>query len=142
MKPPGFFARFLNDRAGVSIIEFALIAPTFVGGFIWMADLALSEQRKMQLDQALRAGVQLAMQGEDSETRIKAAVTDAAPFPLHSLDITVLKQCECGGVALSCNRLCDGGPTPIMIRISAQASYETYYAQPRPVVVSTAVRLR
>jgi Flp pilus assembly protein TadG len=55
------FSALFHHEGGLSALEFALIAPAFVIGFLTAMDLGLAAHQHMTMDHILRAGAQSAM---------------------------------------------------------------------------------
>ncbi len=81
---------FARDAAGVSAIEFALVAPMIFFSLLAMVDVGFALRDRMQLDHVLRSGAQVAMRdgGKDAV-------------------LLTLKRSVCGGVAADCAALAD-----------------------------------
>jgi hypothetical protein len=113
-----FFKRWLSDRLGVAAVEAAFIAPIFVLVGLAVFDLGLAGTKRLQLDQALRAGAQVSMVNISEESEILAAtlaalgedatgsrLDDGICEPgLSCVDVTY--ACKCGVAAASCSQLC------------------------------------
>ena len=111
--------RWRADRNGVAAVEAAFIAPIFVLCGLAVFDLGLAGTKRLELDQALRAGAQVSMVNVTEEDDILAATISAlgetAPG-IYSQDglcepnascIDVSYACECSdGTASQCDQLC------------------------------------
>lgn len=111
--------RWLADKAGVAATEAAFIAPIFILSGLAMFDLGLAGAKRLELDQALRAGAQASMMNISDENEILAATLTAlgessqgtvqedgicAP---NASCVDVSYACECSdGTANACNALC------------------------------------
>ena len=112
---------FLSDRRGVAATEAAFIAPIFIFGGLAMFDLGLAGTKRLELDQALRAGAQVSMVNITSEDDILAATLaalgeteqgavlgDGICAPSSSC-VAVNFACACSdGTANACTSLCSG----------------------------------
>ena len=65
--------RLLRTHDGVSAVEFALLAPVLVVGSLSTVDAGRAVYQKMTIEQALRAGAQLAIAGK-GESAIRNAL--------------------------------------------------------------------
>jgi pilus assembly protein CpaE len=121
-KAPGAFAT--NER-GTSAIEFAICAPVLIVGLMIVTDIGLAINERMLLDQATRAGAELAMNSVDDEetleNMVKASATGAYGDELDDVDdgeipdVDVTRFCECPdapGTAVVCDNLCTGDVVP------------------------------
>lgn len=127
----------LRCSAGVSAIEFAILAPVLVLGAFGTADAGRAIYQRMMIGQALRAGAQLAMVGAD-EAAIRDALqqvaganftlADGADPAAGSLSVTVASYCGCPGAALAqvdCTAVCtDGGAAARFYRLAASKTFD------------------
>jgi Flp pilus assembly protein TadG len=126
-------ARFLADVAGVSTIEFAVIASTLATLAIGMLDFGIGLWQQMEVGNAARAGAEYASKYGFNTSAIQSAVTSATSLATISASPAPAEQCGCpdasSGVTLSgsppCNTTtCSNGATAsTYISVSAQASY-------------------
>lgn len=121
----GLLRRWRGDRNGLAATEAAFIAPIFVFASLAVFDLGLAGTKRMELDQALRAGAQLSMINVNDETEILNATlaalgetskgevaADGICEPDKSC-VDVSYACECSdGSAHACNQLCTTGEIP------------------------------
>jgi len=111
--------RWFADNKGVAAVEAAVIAPIFVLCGLMVFDLGLAGTKRLELDQALRAGAQVSMINITDEDEIRAATIAALGEPANgaygedglcepnATCINVNFACECsGGTASQCNQLC------------------------------------
>lgn len=121
----GFLKRWARNCSGIAATEAAVIAPIFVFAGLAVFDLGLAGAKRMQLDQALRAGAQLSMVNVTDENEILNATLAAlgeqskgqvSPDGICEPDascIDVSYACECsGGSAQACNQICPSGDIP------------------------------
>lgn len=113
------FNRWRANKAGVAATEAAFIAPIFILGGLAVFDLGLAGSKRLELDQALRAGAQASMMNISNENEIMAAtlaalgesaqgevMEDGICAP-NSSCVDVSYACECSdGSANACNALC------------------------------------
>ena len=113
------FTRWLASSGGVAATEAAFIAPIFILGGLAVFDLGLAGSKRLELDQALRAGAQASMMNISNENEILAAalaalgesaqgeiMADGICAPDASC-VDVSYACECSdGSANACNALC------------------------------------
>ena len=113
--------RLLRCTAGVSAIEFALLAPVLILGAFATVDVGRAIYERMMIGQSLRAAAQLAMQGADanqvhdvlrevaSENFVISVDGSIQEGPLST---SVQPDCACPGetfVQLDCTSVCDSG---------------------------------
>lgn len=119
------FRTFAKNDLGTSAIEFALMAPILVVGLLIVTDIGLAVNERMLLDQATRAGAELAMNNVDDadtlENMVVSSATGAYGQELNDVDdseipdVEVMNFCECPdapGAAVTCNTLCTGDIVP------------------------------
>lgn len=116
---------FTKDRRGTSALEFAFCAPILIVGLLIVTDVGLAINERMLLDQATRAGAELAMNSVDDETTLEnmvvSSATGAYGQALNDIDsgeipeVDATQFCECQdspGTAVSCSTLCAGDIVP------------------------------
>ncbi len=114
-----------KDTRGTSAIEFAISAPILMMGLLIVTDIGLAINERMALDQATRAGAELAMNNVDDEEALEnmvvSAATGAYGQELDDIDssevpeVDVTHFCECPdspGTAVTCSNLCSGDIVP------------------------------
>jgi Flp pilus assembly protein TadG len=117
--------RYLRNELGVSGVEFALIAPMLVvliGGIAtgWSYSLQNNEMRD-----SVETAAKYFIQGGASETVAQSLALSAWPNRPADGTVTVVKQCTCGGSAVSCttNVCADTTRPQIFYDIDASAVY-------------------
>jgi pilus assembly protein CpaE len=116
---------FAANERGTSAIEFAFCAPILVVGLLIVTDIGLAVNERMLLDQATRAGAELAMNSVDDtdtlESMVVSSATGAYGDELDDVDdsdipdVEVMQFCECPdapGTAVTCDNLCTGDIVP------------------------------
>lgn len=119
------FVSIAQDRRGTSAIEFAFCAPILVIGLLIVTDIGLAVNERMLLDQATRAGAELAMNSVDDEDTLEnmvvSSATGAYGQDLNDVnsdeipEVDVTQFCECPdapGTAVTCTNLCTGDIVP------------------------------
>jgi Flp pilus assembly protein TadG len=114
-------ARLTRDDRGASAVELALIAPLLVLLLLGMVHFASVEVHRMQMTNAVRAGLQYASvrkpSGENAETLISEAVETAAPVA-DGRSVSSRLYCECpGGSQISCEDACSTGHRSAYVEI-------------------------
>jgi pilus assembly protein CpaE len=144
--------RLLRCTAGVSAVEFALVAPVLVIGAFSTADAGMAVHERMMIGQALRAGAQLAMAGA-SETDIREALQSVAAenFTVawdgtpadDTLVLEVASYCICPGETIQqvdCATSCDSGASATRVyRLSASKTFQGVMLPDFPVSAAVAV---
>jgi hypothetical protein len=111
-------------RRGTSGLEFAIMAPIFLGFLVVMTDIGLAFNQQINLDQSIRAGAQFVMSEvtdlSEIEDLVSAAATGADPNDPDDVrnedapSVDAVKTCKCPGSAASvdCDTLCTVGNIP------------------------------
>ncbi|MEO1490972.1 MAG: TadE/TadG family type IV pilus assembly protein [Pseudomonadota bacterium] len=128
--------RFLRDKAGISAVEFSLLAPFLTMGAIATVDAGMMAHDKMMISQALRAGAQSAI-GAKNELVVKSVIetTAEANFTIASgppvgdqLSVAVSQYCVCPDamtVVVDCSLICTGiGAPDRFYDLSAQKTFK------------------
>ncbi|WEX75052.1 AAA family ATPase [Sinorhizobium numidicum] len=86
-----------NSEAGVSAVEFALIAPVLALSLVAMADVGLAIYERMTIDHVLRAGAQAAM-ADPGPTQIDKVLQSTLAQSARPANVTlapVTRYCAC-----------------------------------------------
>jgi Flp pilus assembly protein TadG len=124
---------FKRDRSGVAAIEFALVVPMLMVLTMGLIDFSMYIGTRIELEQALRAGGQFALQDHTDTTTITSAVQGATNLSSVSVTVGGL-ACECtGGVTATCKgsnnyALCSDGSAPAAyITLSGSTTYDPIF---------------
>ena len=143
-----FFRRFRED-AGISAIEFALVAPFLCTFILGVVDLGFGFQAQMAVTQAAQAGTYYAMLNGYNTSGIQTVVANATGTSGITAP-TSSQACGCPtGTAVStstCNTTCSNGqPAGTYVNVSAQIQYTpilTYPGLPSPMTLTSTSMLR
>ena len=128
--------------AGIGAVEFAVVGPVLIFGFLMTVDVGMAITTRMEMDRNVRAGAQAAMSLNNEVTSIEdiiLASTEAA----GSLSVDVALQCECAGAAAGCNAPCGGGAAPsVFVEISAVQNVDGMLLPERQLRSQTRVQIR
>jgi Flp pilus assembly protein TadG len=121
--------------AGVSAVEFAIIAPVFVVAIICTIDIGAGFYRKMQVQSAAQVGAQYAALHGFDATNIANAITSATAFSGIAASPSPAQFCGCASAsgigAVDCASKCPSGSSPgSYITASAQGTYTTILPYP------------
>jgi Flp pilus assembly protein TadG len=121
--------------AGVSGIEFAIVAPLLVLTSVCAFDLGMGFYRKMQVESAAQAGAQYAMLNGFKANSIANAVSNATNFSGLSASPAPSQFCGCpsgaGITSASCTSTCSTGFPPGTYAVaSATGTYTTLLPYP------------
>ena len=132
----GVLARLLRCVAGVSAVEFAIVAPVLVLGTFGMVDTGMAIYQRMMMNQVLRAGAQPALQGANETVVLSVLEATAAEnFTVaegdaagDELELDVQTSCACPGeasVGAACGTVCDSGsPALRFYRMTAGKTFQ------------------
>ncbi|QRM27646.1 TadE/TadG family type IV pilus assembly protein [Microvirga sp. VF16] len=128
----------MENERGLSAIEFALIVPLFVIGFVMTADIGLAAHQRMTIDHVLRAGAQSAMMDPGASTVQTVLETVAGDtFAIGSstpsggkppLTFTIERYCVCPsnqGAKVLCSTICTG-TAPATLAFYSLSGSSTY----------------
>lgn len=123
----GFLRRlvgtFTCGDAGTAAIEFAFIAPVLIAVVLMVTDVADIAKGASNMQTAIRAGVQYAINGGSDMSVAQAQVTQAWDDQPSGASSSAVKSCTCAGAAHDCNTPCADGTVPaIFVTVSASAT--------------------
>ncbi|TCS64019.1 TadE/TadG family type IV pilus assembly protein [Varunaivibrio sulfuroxidans] len=131
-----------GDTAGVSAIEFALIAPVLMILMLGMFDYAVLIFHKMELVGAVRSGAQYALIDSSATTAIAQTVINSTNLPANTLSVTVTNFCECpDGSSLVCGGTCAAGNVHYYTRVAGSYDYTPIFL-PGPITLSDTTTIR
>ncbi|RWB51821.1 AAA family ATPase [Mesorhizobium sp.] len=130
------------SEAGVSAVEFALIAPVLVFALVAMADVGLALYERMTIDHVLRAGAQAAMSdpGEAKVLNVLQSTLSQSATPSGVAFDMVKRYCACPekadvspDTAPPCSTTCAASAPPYTFY--RMAASKTYNAMSLPDVL-------
>jgi|SRR5688572_16032239 Flp pilus assembly protein TadG len=100
----GFFARLAGDERGAAAIEFGIIASVLFLMTVMGTDLGLAMRHKSQMESAVRAGLQRALDGTGDLASVQDAALAASDLPSSPVaTATAERQCICAdGTVVDC----------------------------------------
>ena len=107
-------AKFAGGRSGTSAIEFGFIAPVLVAIVITLPDVATIAAGIGEMQQAVRASVQYAMNGGTDMTVAQTQGTNAWDNMPSGGTLTASSACLCGSTAADCQTPCADNSAPAM----------------------------
>lgn len=130
----GLVRRRRLGEAGVSAVEFALIAPVLFIALLSMVDVGFAIYERMTIDYVLRAGAQAAMDDPGKEKVLEVLTATAAKnfsaangLPAFKVNDPYHPWCECPenvGTYVACTTSC-AGPTATSIYYNLEGT-KTY----------------
>lgn len=100
-----FAVRLAKDEKGTAAIEFGAIATFLFFMMVMGADLGLAMRHKSQMEGAVRAGLQRALDSSSALSDVESAALAAADLPSSpAADATAERQCSCAdGTVIDCD---------------------------------------
>ena len=120
-------ARLGSSRRGAAAVEFALLAPIVIAALAGIANYGMAMFEKMELENAARAGAQIAITARASTTTIQNAVVNATNLSLLTSDVTLTESCWCQDVSATetCGNTCvDGDPAQYFMTVSVSKTFD------------------
>jgi Flp pilus assembly protein TadG len=101
----GFFARLVGDERGTAGIEFGAIGSVLFLMVVMGTDLGLAMRHKSQMEGAVRAGLQRALDRTSELADVQAAALAASDLPSSPpATATAERQCKCAdGTVVDCD---------------------------------------
>jgi Flp pilus assembly protein TadG len=101
----GFFARLAGDERGAAAIEFGAIGSVLFLMVVMGTDLGLAMRHKSQMEGAVRAGLQRALDAKSELADVQAATLAASDLPASPpAAATAERQCKCAdGTVVDCD---------------------------------------
>lgn len=97
-------ASLIRDQRGVAAVEFGVIASVLIILMVMATDLGLAMQHRSQMEAAVRAGLQKALDDSASLSDVEDAALASADLPSSpAAEPTASRQCSCpDGTEVSC----------------------------------------
>lgn len=111
---------FNADVRGIAATEFALIAPVLAIITVLMSDVGQAAVSAMNMDAAVRAAIQYAMNGGEDMTLAKKVGLGAWGGAPLDASFTSTQMCTCGSAGATCGAACADGSVQKMY-VSATA---------------------
>lgn len=104
---------FIAEARGVAALEFAFIAPVLAIIAILMTDVGLAAVGAMNMEGAVRASVQYAMNGgADMAVAKNVGMSTWSSQPADAT-LSTSKACICGAATIACTATCTDGSLPL-----------------------------
>ncbi|MBU6297998.1 MAG: hypothetical protein KGJ79_09345 [Alphaproteobacteria bacterium] len=117
------FARLAAARRATAAIEFALVVPVLAGIAITLPDLCNAAAGAINMEAAVRAGIQYAMNGGADMTLAQQIGTQSWKGMPQDASLTASQSCVCDSGGGICGQLCPDGSIPAAyVTVSASAT--------------------
>jgi Flp pilus assembly protein TadG len=104
--------QLIADARGLAAIEFAFIAPVLAIIAILMTDVGIAAVGAMNMESAVRASVQYAMNGGSDLAVAKNVGLSAWSSQPSDATLATSKSCKCGSSTVVCTATCSSGALP------------------------------
>lgn len=104
--------QFIRDARGIAALEFAFIAPVLAIIAILMTDVGMAAVGAMNMESAVRASVQYAMNGGADLAVAKTVGMSTWSSQPSDATMSTSKICKCGSTVAACTSTCSGGSLP------------------------------
>jgi Flp pilus assembly protein TadG len=116
------FKRFAAGAEGVAATEFALIVPILVALTVLMSDVGQAAVSAMNMQAAVRAAIQYAMNGGSDMTVAKSVGLNAWDGAPSGASFSSSESCFCGSAGATCGTACaDGSLQKVFVTATAVA---------------------
>jgi len=119
--------RLVLSRRGAAAVEFALLVPIVAAALAGLANYGMAMIEKMELENAARAGAQMAANDRTATTTIQNAVINANDLSLSTSDVTLTESCWCADVSAmaTCGSTCaDGQAAQYFMTVSVSKTFD------------------
>jgi Flp pilus assembly protein TadG len=113
--------KLFADRRGTAAVEFALVLPVLAAIVILMPDVTEAAVGAMNMDGAVRAGIQFAMNGSTNTNTIKTYANNNWISKPGNATMNSTLACYCDSSVISCGQPCNG-TTSSYITVAASAT--------------------
>ena len=127
------FSRLRRDENGVAAIEFGIVASVLILLMVMATDLGLVMQHRSQLEGAVRAGLQKALDSSSSLTSIQDYTLSATDLPSSpAATATATNTCGCpDGTVVSCSTgTCGAVPVRKYVELTLAQDHQWLFGFP------------
>lgn len=115
--------RLAAESKGLAAIEFALIAPVLALITISISDLGQAAVGAMNMEAAVRSGIQYAMNGGTNMTVAKTVSAQSWGSRPSGSTLNALQMCVCDSGTVTCGQACtDGSTQKTFVTVTATAT--------------------
>lgn len=134
--------RALRDRRGSAAVEMALLAPVLIAALLAMADLGMLIYERVDMQTAIRAGIQYVMNGGHDPNTAEQVVLQSWPNRPGDAVVEATRFCLCGETVSACDAQCSDQSVPrVFTRITASGTLGMFLFS-EPVVSDEVARVR
>ena len=100
--------KLFKDHGGAAAIEFGLVMPVLASIVILMPDVTQAASSAINMDSAVRAGIQFAMNGGTDTSTVQTYVNQNWVSKPTGATTTATLACYCDSAVLTCGQPCTG----------------------------------
>ena len=100
--------KILRDQCGVAALEFALVVPVLAIIVITLPDVTEAASGAINMDSAVRAGIQYAMNGGTTMSSVQSFANANWPSKPSGANLTASETCFCDSGVITCGQPCTG----------------------------------
>jgi Flp pilus assembly protein TadG len=117
-------SKFIASHRGNAAVEFAIVVPLLAGIVVTVADVANIGTGVGEMNIAVRAAIQYAMNGGTDMMVAKNQALNAWQNEPSGGTMTVVQSCTCSGASHSCSTTCSDGSSPyVFVTATAKATF-------------------
>jgi Flp pilus assembly protein TadG len=113
--------KILGDERGAAAIEFGLVLPVLAGIVILLPDTTETAVGAINMDGAVRAGIQYAMNGGTNTSSIQTYATRNWISKPNGATMNASLACYCDSSTITCGQPCTGA-TSSYVTVAATAT--------------------
>lgn len=137
-----FLARFRRNDRGTAAAEFGFIAPIMCAGLISMATLGQAVYNRLDMQAAIRNGLQYWMNGGRDVAAVTTIVNNSWTKKPGNGAVTPAQIYMCGESVVTQSTTCSGGGAPtVYLQITASGTF-TYAGFSETITMSNQARVR
>ena len=130
---PRFLARLVGDDEGVAAIEFGVVASVLIILMVMATDLGLAMQHRSQMEGAVRAGLQKALDSTATLTVVEDYTLSSTDLPTDpEAEATAEQQCGCpDGTEVDCSTgTCGASPMRKYVELTLAQDHSWLFGFP------------
>ena len=128
-----FLARLVGDDEGVAAIEFGVVASVLIVLMVMATDLGLVMQHRSQMEGAVRAGLQKALDSAATLTAVEDYTLSSSDLPADpEAEATAEQQCGCpDGTEVDCTTgNCGASPVRKYVELTLEQDHRWLFGFP------------
>lgn len=130
---PRLLARLAGDEEGVAAIEFGVVASVLIVLMVMATDLGLAMQHRSQMEGAVRAGLQKALDSTATLVEVQDYTLNSSDLPASpAAEATAEQQCGCpDGTEVDCSSgTCGASPMRKYVELTLAQDHHWLFGFP------------